>query len=141
MSLTAYDDRLTHLERELDGVFDTDSMRRIGPFRLTGIVMRNGLNGRGSAWSVVSDQEGRWWRVEDLTKVEASHCSLKLVTSRANAMTSRQIKLEDALKDTSGLHMNAGATMLFYQRSTADLELAPTPPLLGVSLVSYIASA
>lgn len=51
---------------------------------------------------------------------------------RARVLTAPrpQIKLEDALKDTSGLNMNAGSTMLFYQRSTADLELAETPALL-----------
>lgn len=44
----------------------------------------------------------------------------------------RQVKLEDALEDPSGLYMNAGATMLFYQRTTAPLELAEIPPLLAV---------
>jgi len=58
--------------------------------------MRNGLNGRGTSWSVVRGDDGRWWKIVDLVREE--------------------VKLEDALGDRAGLMMDAGATFLFYQK-------------------------
>lgn len=40
-------------------------MRQMGPYTLCSLVMRNGLNGRGSAWSYVVDEQGQWWKVID----------------------------------------------------------------------------
>lgn len=72
-------------------------MHKIGPYRLTAILMRNGLNGRGTSWPVVRDDEtGRWWRMLDTSKVETT--------------------LEEALSDPAGLKMDAGSTFLFYEK-------------------------
>lgn len=83
-------------------------MHKIGPYRLTAILMRNGLNGRGTSWSVVRDDKtGRWWRMLDTSKVETT--------------------LEEALSDPAGLKMDAGSTFLFYEKveeeSTGSVEI------------------
>lgn len=67
-----YDLSTAALQKEMDAVFDNDDMRRVGPYQLCAILMRNGLNGRGSTWSVVKDTEGRWWKISDLSREEVS---------------------------------------------------------------------
>lgn len=115
------------VSNEIHAVFEADDMRRVGPYELRSILMRNGLNGRGSSWAVVKGDDGRWWRSSDMTmepvrRLTASYgCSVK----PQRVFTCIQVSLEDALGDTSGLHMNAGATMLFYQHS----GFAPSEPL------------
>lgn len=47
-------------------------MQKTGPYELTSFIMRNGLNGRGSTWSVVKDDVGQWWKIVDLEKTKVS---------------------------------------------------------------------
>lgn len=67
-----YDASIHLLQKRIDHVFDSDEMRKLGPYQLCAILMRNGLNGRGSSWSIVKDVEGRWWKISDLNKEEVS---------------------------------------------------------------------
>ncbi|BGP19873.1 hypothetical protein JCM10213v2_008004 [Rhodosporidiobolus nylandii] len=115
--MESYDTSLTALDTRIANLFACSSSEeadnkwtRTGPYRLTAILMRNGLNGRGSAWSVTRDAEGRWWKISDLVKEE--------------------ITLDSALDDPSGLLMNAGATLLFYQNTGDDDEPVAVPPHL-----------
>ncbi|GAA6014555.1 hypothetical protein JCM10207_001643 [Rhodosporidiobolus poonsookiae] len=115
--LSSYDSSLTALDARIASIFDAPSgceggeMHRVGPYRLCAILMRNGLNGRGSAWSVVRGEDGRWWKIVELVREE--------------------ITLEKAMNDPSGLMMDAGATFLFYQKATDDLQPAVVPPHLA----------
>lgn len=65
-----YDAGILALDGQIERVFDGPDMRKYGPYELRSILMWNGLNGRGSAWSVVKDDMGRWWRIKDLVKEE-----------------------------------------------------------------------
>ncbi|GAA6037721.1 hypothetical protein JCM8097_002307 [Rhodosporidiobolus ruineniae] len=105
--LSSYDSSLTALDQRITSLFDSPEMHRVGPYRLAAIVMRNGLNGRGSAWSVVRGEDGRWWKIVDLLKEE--------------------ITLEQAFSDPSGLMMDAGSTFLFYQKADEDFKPVPVP--------------
>ncbi|KAK4704293.1 hypothetical protein P7C70_g1916, partial [Phenoliferia sp. Uapishka_3] len=60
--LSELDAEIQALETEADAIFETDDMRTMGPYRLTSLIMRNGLNGRGSAWSYFVDAHGQWWK-------------------------------------------------------------------------------
>ncbi|GAA5956870.1 hypothetical protein JCM8115_003847 [Rhodotorula mucilaginosa] len=96
-----YDTEISTLAERRNAVFSGPDMHKIGPYRLTAILMRNGLNGRGTSWPVVRDDEtGRWWRMLDTSKVETT--------------------LEEALSDTAGLKMDAGSTFLFYEKVAED---------------------
>lgn len=86
-------------------------MHRVGPYRLVAILMRNGLNGRGTAWSVVRGDDGRWWKIVDLVREE--------------------VTLEQALSDPAGLMMDAGSTFLFYQKMD-EVEPVEVPAYLQV---------
>ncbi|GAA5888397.1 hypothetical protein JCM6882_008605 [Rhodosporidiobolus microsporus] len=110
--LASYDSSLSALSTRISSLFspsstDESGMRPVGPYRLHAILMRNGLNGRGSAWSVVKGEDGRWWKIVDLVKEETT--------------------LEKALSDPSGLMMDAGSTFLLYQRADEDVEPVPVP--------------
>ncbi|KAK4052334.1 hypothetical protein OIO90_004415 [Microbotryomycetes sp. JL221] len=94
-----YNEQERARQEQLAAQYDDPSMQTVGPFALCAILMRNGLNGRGSSWAVVTDDQGSWWRINDYD-IE-------------------QVSLESALSDKSGIHMNAGSTFLFYQRSSA----------------------
>lgn len=72
LRITVYDDTIASLQTQIDDVFDSPEMRKQGPYQLCAILMRSGLNGRGSTWSVVRDDEGRWWKITDLLKEEVS---------------------------------------------------------------------
>ncbi|KDE03276.1 hypothetical protein MVLG_06233 [Microbotryum lychnidis-dioicae p1A1 Lamole] len=87
------DEVIEELRETIDATFDRDEWKRRGPYELKAVLMRNGLNGRGSSWAVVKE-EGKWWRIKDLEKEEVS--------------------FEQVVSDPSGLMMSAGATLLFY---------------------------
>ncbi|BGP58028.1 hypothetical protein JCM8202v2_005685 [Rhodotorula sphaerocarpa] len=91
-----YDQEIDELDRRLESIFSSPDMQRIGPYRLSAILMHDGLYGRDTAWSVVRDDDGRWWRMLDTTKVETT--------------------LDEALSDSRGVKMNAGAVFLLYQK-------------------------
>ncbi|GAA5862083.1 hypothetical protein JCM3774_006167 [Rhodotorula dairenensis] len=91
-----YDSEISTLEDRREAVFSGPDMQKIGPYRLTAILMRNGLNGRGTSWPVVRDDEGKWWRMLDSGKVATT--------------------LEEALNDPAGLKMDAGSTFLYYDK-------------------------
>lgn len=107
-TLPEYDDEIAQLDERLDSVFSGPEWRRVGPYRLSAILMHDGLNGRGTAWSVVRDDEGKWWRMLETTKVETT--------------------LDDALSDPAGLKLNAGSTFLFYQKVDEDVTRTPAIP-------------
>lgn len=67
-----YEQEIEALQAKHDAVFDNPEMKKIGPYKLCSLLMRNGLNGRGSAWSVVKDDAGKWWKILDLEKIEVS---------------------------------------------------------------------
>ncbi|GAA5839051.1 hypothetical protein JCM9279_002577 [Rhodotorula babjevae] len=94
--IESYDSDLAALDSRSKAIFDDDDLHRVGPYRLVALLMRNGLNGRGTSWSVVRGDDGRWWKIVDLVREE--------------------VKLEDALGDRAGLMMDAGTTFLFYQK-------------------------
>ncbi|GAA5881280.1 hypothetical protein JCM1840_003843 [Sporobolomyces johnsonii] len=94
--LATYDSDIEQLTSQLSALYDSPDWRTVGPYELTALLMRNGLNGRGSAWSVVRGDDGRWWKITDLFREE--------------------VELDKALEDVSGLMMDAGATFLFYQK-------------------------
>lgn len=96
--------------------------------------MRNGLNGRGSSWSVVRDDSGQWWKIHDLASEKVSRPSTAGGTQKL--IHSSKIGLEDALNDATGLHMNAGATYLFYQNASVEIKPAVVPSLLKVSCLN-----
>ncbi|BGP51410.1 hypothetical protein JCM10450v2_007352 [Rhodotorula kratochvilovae] len=97
-----YDADISALDARISAIFDGPEMHKIGPYNLVAILMRNGLNGRGTAWSVVRGDDGRWFKIVDLVKEE--------------------VTLEQALSDPSGLMMDAGSAFLFYQKMD---EVAP----------------
>ncbi|GAA5980943.1 hypothetical protein JCM11641_005493 [Rhodosporidiobolus odoratus] len=124
--LDAYEGDLTALDRRIASLFSSSSSAsvgegegeagagdwfRVGPYRLCAILVRNGLNGRGSAWSVVRGGDGKWWKIVDLVREE--------------------ITLESALEDPTGLSMDAGPTFFFYQKVDMETELAPVPAHLA----------
>ncbi|KAK4048399.1 hypothetical protein OIV83_004745 [Microbotryomycetes sp. JL201] len=110
-SMREYDERVRALEAESVALLNDDaSMKQTGPFELCSILMRNGLNGRGSSWAVVRDERGRWWRTSDFVAEE--------------------VTLEDVLTDRSGLHMGAGATFLFYQSKQTAAKHLNVPSML-----------
>ncbi|SCV73134.1 BQ2448_7059 [Microbotryum intermedium] len=87
------DEVIEELRQRIDGTFDGDEWKKRGPYELKAVLMRNGMNGRGSSWAVVKD-EGKWWRIKDLEKEE--------------------VTFEQVASDPSGLMMSAGAALLFY---------------------------
>ncbi|GAA5861960.1 hypothetical protein JCM8547_001539 [Rhodosporidiobolus lusitaniae] len=112
--LSSYDSSLTALDARIASLFtpdlsspDAPAVHRIGPYKLCAILMHNGLNGRGSVWSVVRGADGRWWKIVDFLKEE--------------------VTLEQALDDPSGLMMDAGAQFLFYQKTDDDAEPVSVP--------------
>ncbi|KAM0786150.1 hypothetical protein ACM66B_006958 [Microbotryomycetes sp. NB124-2] len=110
-SMQDYDQRVRALELESASLLDDSaSMRQVGPFELRAILMRNGLNGRGSSWAVARDDGGKWWRVSEFVAEE--------------------VALDAALADRSGLHMGAGAAFLFYQNTQAHVPTAEITPAL-----------
>ncbi|KAJ8291956.1 hypothetical protein OF846_004739 [Rhodotorula toruloides] len=107
-AVDAFDTQIADVSLRIASAFESPDMHKIGPYRLTSFVVRNGLNGRGTAWSVVCDDEGKWWRTGDLDKEEVS--------------------LEEALGDPSGLMMDAGSTFFFYSKveeAEAEVEVPP----------------
>ncbi|GAA5990371.1 hypothetical protein JCM10908_007340 [Rhodotorula pacifica] len=106
-----YDAEIATLDDRRHAIFSGPDMQKIGPYRLSAILMRNGLNGRGTAWPVVRDHDGKWWRMLETSKVETT--------------------LEEVLSDPSGLKMDAGSTFLFYEKvevdeqSSAGVEIPP----------------
>lgn len=108
----AFDTQISDLGQRISSAFDSPDMHKIGPYRLTSFVVRNGLNGRGTAWSVVCDDEGKWWRTGDLDK--------------------KEISLDEALSDPSGLMMDAGSTLFFYSKVGEVEEEVEIPPHLKV---------
>ncbi|BGP27466.1 programmed cell death protein 2 [Rhodotorula toruloides] len=109
-AVDAFDVQISHVSQRISSAFDSPDMHRIGPYRLTSFVVRNGLNGRGTAWSVFCDDDGKWWRTGDLGKKEVS--------------------LEEALSDPSGLMMDAGSTFFFYSKVDELEEGVEIPPHL-----------
>ncbi|KAI5475609.1 programmed cell death protein 2 [Pseudohyphozyma bogoriensis] len=106
--ITELEGEIAAQEKEADELFTTSEFSNYGPYELHAILMRNGLNGRGSTWSVVKDEEGRWWKISDLDQTE--------------------VTLEEALSDPSGQKMRAGATFAFY--NLMKDPIAPgAPPL------------
>ncbi|GAA6055021.1 hypothetical protein JCM3770_006698 [Rhodotorula araucariae] len=91
-----YDADISALDARISAIFDGPEMHNVGPYQLVAILMRNGLNGRGTAWSVVRGDDDRWFKIIDLVREE--------------------VTLEQALSDPSGLMMDAGSTFLFYQK-------------------------
>lgn len=89
-----------------DSLFD--GLADEGAYDLRALLFHNGLNGRSSAWAVVRSDEpnGGWWRVSDLDV--------------------NPTKLEDALRERSGLYMDCGLYAALYQRADykADTESA-----------------
>ncbi|GAA5827890.1 hypothetical protein JCM11251_007718 [Rhodosporidiobolus azoricus] len=115
--LSSYDSSLSTLSSRISGLFTPSSsgeteypMQRVGPYRLHAILMRNGLNGRGSSWAVVRGEDGRWWKIVDLLREETT--------------------LEQALTDPSGVTMDAGSTFFLYQKVDEDVEPVSVPPHL-----------
>ncbi|PRQ71050.1 Proteophosphoglycan ppg4 [Rhodotorula toruloides] len=109
-AVDAFDTQISDVSLRIASAFDSPDMHKIGPYRLTSFVVRNGLNGRGTAWSVVCDDDGKWWRTGDLDKKEVS--------------------LEEALGDPSGLMMDAGSTFFFYSKVDEAEEEVEVPPHL-----------
>lgn len=75
-SVSAHEAELASLQAQKDAIFDSDDdMKRVGPYQLCAILMRNGLNGRGSSWAVVKGDDGEWWRTSDMAmeKVSSRH--------------------------------------------------------------------
>ncbi|GAA5891598.1 hypothetical protein JCM8208_007334 [Rhodotorula glutinis] len=107
--IAAYDSDIAALDSRTKGIFDADDLHHVGPYRLVALLMRNGLNGRGTSWSVVRGDDGRWWKIVDLVREE--------------------VKLEDALGDRAGLMMDAGATFLFYQKMDEVVPVEVPAPL------------
>ncbi|GAA6062743.1 hypothetical protein JCM10212_000383 [Sporobolomyces blumeae] len=99
--LKGYDEELSRLDAAISSIYASPSWRTIGPYRLTSVLVRNGLNGRGSSWSIVRDDDGEWWKIVDLFKDKVQD-------------------IDAALKDPVGLFMDAGITMAFYQLENAD---------------------
>lgn len=72
LSVAGLDKEIETLTSEIDAVFSTPAMKQAGPFELNSFLVRNGLNGRGTSWAVVRDDDGKWWRIKDLSKEEVS---------------------------------------------------------------------
>ncbi|GAA5963445.1 hypothetical protein JCM21900_004646 [Sporobolomyces salmonicolor] len=106
-NLATYDSDIERLTCQMSSLYDSPDWRSVGPYELTALLMRNGLNGRGSAWSVVRGDDGRWWKITDLFREE--------------------VELDMALEDVSGLMMDAGATFLFYQKKGEEAQPAEVP--------------
>ena len=72
-------------------------------YTLTGFMIRNGLNGRSSCFSVVAGQDGDYYKISDSipTKVE----------------------LEAAIQDKTGLILGAGLAFAFYHQTTRSQPL------------------
>ncbi|KAM0747495.1 hypothetical protein T439DRAFT_328733 [Meredithblackwellia eburnea MCA 4105] len=102
--LDIYDNEIARLELEEKSIFEEDpQMKSQGPYHLCAVVVRNGLNGRGSAWSYVRGDDGRWWKTVDLEQIE--------------------VNLEQVLGDRSGLFMGGGVAQAFYQLDAGHQEL------------------
>ncbi|GAA5930610.1 uncharacterized protein JCM15063_002413 [Sporobolomyces koalae] len=94
--LEEYDGQLNKLDNEMSTLFEpAQDWQTIGPYHLVSLLFRNGLNGRGSCWSVSRADDGKWYKVNDLV------CE--------------PIELNQALDDRTGLFMDAGITLAFYQ--------------------------
>lgn len=107
-----YDTTIDSLEAESAAIWDVPEFKQQGPYKLCAILMRNGLNGRGSAWAVVRDEKDRWWKMGDTTAEE--------------------VTMDQVLEDPAGLIMDAGATMAFYQSAKAKMEIPQVPEDLKV---------
>lgn len=101
----------------MGGLYDSPTWRTLGPYHLTSILIRNGLNGRGSVWSIVKGDDGRWFRTNDLTIEEISIDELDKVLS----------------EDKTGLFLDAGVTLAFYQLEGAEEIETQVPSGLSVS--------
>jgi hypothetical protein len=111
--LEEYQTRLDQLEHETSTMFSTDSWRTLGPYHLSSLVFRTGLNGRGSTWSAVTGDDGKWYKIVDLSKEE--------------------IEIDEVLNDRSGLFLDAGITLAFYQKAGVEEFERQVPETLSVS--------
>jgi hypothetical protein len=112
-----YETQLEILETSMTSLFSSPNWRTLGPYRLTSILFRNGLNGRGSSWSVTLGDDGEWYRISDLDK--------------------ERIDLDKVLSDKTGLFLDAGITFAFYQLQEVEVEEKEVPDHLKVSPTTF----
>ncbi|GAA5911382.1 uncharacterized protein JCM6883_000076 [Sporobolomyces salmoneus] len=104
-----YDSQLVSLESSISSLYSSPTWRTLGPYKLVSFLFRNGLNGRGSLWSISrslspQNENGRdeWYRIShDLSPPE-------------------RVDLEEMLKDRTGLMMDAGIAWAIYQRDGVE---------------------
>lgn len=51
-------------------MFEGPTFKTKGPYDLVSFVVRNGLGGRGNAYSVVRGYDNKWWKISDLSQEE-----------------------------------------------------------------------
>lgn len=112
-----YGAKLTSLESTMSSLFDSPSWRTLGPYHLTSILVRNGLNGRGSVWSITKGDDGKWFRTNDMTIDEISIEEVNKVLT----------------EDKTGLFLDAGVSLAFYQLEGAEDFEREVPGGLSVS--------
>ncbi|KAJ7202684.1 hypothetical protein B0H12DRAFT_1162588 [Mycena haematopus] len=99
--VAAIDAKITILQHELDGLWDTPELK-CHPYDLRAVLVHTGLPGRKHIYSYVQDK-GTWWKTVDYTVTEVS---------------------EDlVLSDPAGLHLGAGPYMLMYSRRQSESEI------------------
>jgi len=87
------DARTKELTDEAEGLFDRPDLQRY-PYDLQAVLMHDGLLGRSHVYTYTKDTAGRWWKIVD------HHVS--------------EVTEDVVLNDQSGLHLAAGALLLFY---------------------------
>ncbi|GAA6018811.1 hypothetical protein JCM11491_006872 [Sporobolomyces phaffii] len=108
--LRDYEAQLDSVSTAMSNLYASPAWRTLGPYELASVVVRTGLNGRGSSYSIVrdsnSDSDSTWWKLVDLKRDRLS-----------------PDEVEHALvRDPTGVFLDAGIALAFYQLQGAETD-------------------